>query len=369
MLGGIAGISGWLMQRELVVAAGALLIAAAAVIVAAYVAASRHDVDATTEVAALVVLAAGVLAGLGSFTLASGTIAFLSALLVEKSHLHSLVARIDAAALRAAMRFAVMALVVLPLLPAGPYGPFGGVRPRELWALVLFFSGLSFVGHVARQVAGPGQGYIVTGLVGGLISSTHVTLTFARLSREHRSAEYELALGAVAANAVLFPRVLVVTAILNPSLLVSLSSAIVVPAAIAIGVTVVGLLRQTGKVDGPLPHGNPLQLRNALQMSALFQCVLISVHLVRVLWSTTGIMMSAAVLGVTDVDALVLSMARDVADSVSADVATTALVVGITSNTLLKAVFALLLGTPGFRLVAVSTLAPIAALLGVMLVM
>jgi uncharacterized membrane protein (DUF4010 family) len=112
---------------------------------------------------ALVVIAAGVVAGAGVHQLASGVIAVTTLLLVEKSRLHSLVARLDDITLRAAARFAVMALVVLPLLPDGPYGPLGGIRPRELWALVLFFSGLSFVGYFARRVAGPGRGYLVTG--------------------------------------------------------------------------------------------------------------------------------------------------------------------------------------------------------------
>ena len=77
-----------------------------------------------------------------------------------------------------------MAAVILPLLPAGPFGPLGGVRPRQLWALVLFFSGLSFVGYLARRAAGPGRGYALAGTLGGVLSSTSVTLTFSRLSRE-----------------------------------------------------------------------------------------------------------------------------------------------------------------------------------------
>ena len=127
-------------------------------------------------------------------------------LLVEKSRLHSLVRKIDDVGLRSGVRFAVMALVVLPLLPEGPFGPFGGVRPRQLWLLVLFFSGLSFAGYVARRIAGTGRGYLVTGLLGGLVSSTNVTFTFARSSRTDPALEGALALGAVAANAMLFPR-------------------------------------------------------------------------------------------------------------------------------------------------------------------
>src|SRR6185295_472094 len=136
-----------------------------------------------TEVAALVVLAAGVIAGIGSIRLASGITALVTLLLVEKSRLHALVERIDDVALRSGVRFAVMALVVLPLLPEGPYGPLGGVRPRQLWVLVLFFSGLNFAGYLARRMLGEGRGHVATGFLGGLVSSTNVTLTFARASR------------------------------------------------------------------------------------------------------------------------------------------------------------------------------------------
>lgn len=107
--------------------------------------------------------------------------------------------------------------MILPLLPEGPFGPLGGIRPRVLWALVLFFSGLSFAGSVARRLLGPGHGYLATGLLGGLMSSTNVTFTFARSSREETAVDRALAAGTIAANAMLYPRVLVATAILNPA--------------------------------------------------------------------------------------------------------------------------------------------------------
>ena len=177
LLGGIAGISAYLWIRGFEVPGTILLAGAAALILAAYFAASRKDIDATTEVAALIVLAAGFLSGIGFWALSSGIIAVTSVLLVEKSRLHTLIERLPDAGLQAGFRFALMALVVLPLLPEGPYGPLGGIRPRELWMIVLLISGLSFIGYVASLVVGAGRGYVVTGLLGGLISSTNVTFT------------------------------------------------------------------------------------------------------------------------------------------------------------------------------------------------
>ena len=168
----------------------------------------------------------------GEMQLASGVIALTVLLLVEKSRLHALVRLLDDRGFRAGARFAVLALVVLPLLPDGPYGPLGGIRPRALWALVLFFSGLSFLGYVARTIVGDRYGYTVTGLLGGLVSSTSVTLTYARLSRESGADGTQLASGALAACAVLFVRVALAVAVLNATLLPRLVPLLVAPLAV-----------------------------------------------------------------------------------------------------------------------------------------
>jgi len=357
MLGGLAGLSGSLWTLGMTAPAVVLLGAAAAITAAAYIAASRHDVDGTTEIAALVVMAAGIFAGLGAYRLASGIIALTSLLLVEKSRLHALAARIDDVGLRAGVRFAVMALVVLPLLPRGPYGPLGGVRPRELWALVLFFSGLSFVGYIARRIAGPGRGYFLTGLIGGLVSSTNVTFTFARASRVEPANARALAFGAVAANAVLYPRVLVATAVLNLALLPAIVPYLVPPALVAACAAAIGFRRtpRDGLADPAL--ANPLQLVGALQMALLFQAVLMLVELAGRVWGQAGVLTSAAVLGLTDVDALTVSMARGVAYTVSLQVAAIAIALGVLSNTVLKLMVALFFGSQAFKKVAAGTLA------------
>jgi uncharacterized membrane protein (DUF4010 family) len=356
MLGAVSGLSGWLIALGHPAAAIVLLAGITAIIVAAYAAASRHDIDATTEVAALVVVAAGVFAGLGSFRLASGIIAVLSLLLVEKSRLHSMVARIDDVSLRAAVRFGVMALVILPLLPSGPYGPLGGIRPRELWALVLFFSGLSFLGYVARRAVGPAHGYFATGLIGGLVSSTNVTFTFARESRVRAAIDRELAFGAIAANAVLFPRVLLATAALNAPLVPLLVPYFLPPAMIAAGVAAFGARRMSGVEPDTEARHNPLQLFDALRMAALFQIVLMVVHLANQAWGASGILTSAAVLGLTDVDALTMSMARGMSDGASLELAARAIAIGVAANTALKLLLALAFSSGSFRRIAGGTL-------------
>ena len=357
MLGAVSGLSGLLWAGGVTAPAAILFAGAVAIVAAGYLAASRVDTDGTTEVAALVVLAAGLLAGLGFVKLSSGIAALVTLVLVEKTRLHALVERVDEVGLRSGVRFAVMALVVLPLLPEGPYGPLGGVRPRELWALVLFFSGISFAGYVARRLVGSGHGYLVTGLLGGIVSSTNVTFTFARTSRTEVAMDRALAFGAVAANAMLYPRVIVATAVLNPSVVLPLGRYLVAPAAVAAVVTAFGLRRSPAEPESSASLNNPLQLATALPMAVLFQAVLMVVFVAREWWGSSGVITSAAILGLTDVDALTASMARGVARTGSPAVAATAIAVGVLANTAMKLGLALFLGNRTFRLIAGGALA------------
>ena len=227
LLGLASGLAGWLWVSGVQGLAMILLAGLGGLVVAAYFAASRRDVDGTTEVAAFVVMAAGVLAGAGSTRVAAGILAVTFLLLVEKKRLHALVSKLDRDEIRAAARFAVMATVILPLLPEGPYGPLGGIRPRVLWALVLFFSGLSFAGFVARRAFGRNRGYAIAGTLGGIVSSTSATFAMAQLSRKKPEVGRALASGALGANVVLFPRVLISSLVLAPPLAAALWPAFV----------------------------------------------------------------------------------------------------------------------------------------------
>jgi uncharacterized membrane protein (DUF4010 family) len=347
LLGGTAGLAGYAMKTGFEGLGTVLAAAALALIVAAYAAASRRDIDATTEVAGLVVVAAGVVSGTGQLGLAAGIIAITVLLLAEKSRLHAWVARLDEPTLLAATRFGVMSVVVLPLLPPGPYGPPPGIRPRELWLLVLLFSGLSFTGFLGRRIVGRAA-YPLAGLLGGLVSSTSVTLAFARLSRADPRQGDALAAGAVAASTVLFVRVAIAMAVLNRSLLAAIGRSLALPFVIGlIGVAVIAR-RAPVAAEDQSHLMNPLQLRAALEMAALFQIVLYGVHFARQWLGDAGVLWTGFVLGLTDVDALTISMSRSAATGTSVEIAARAIVLGILANTLLKAAIALVVGEGRF---------------------
>ena len=121
------------------------------------------DRDGTTEAAALLVLGTGSLSGLGYETLAAGVAAVAVLALAEKSRIREFIGRIGETGSGAALHFAVLAVVILPLLPTGPFGPGDAIRPRELWTVVLIFSGVNFIGYLARRAVGAERGYGIAG--------------------------------------------------------------------------------------------------------------------------------------------------------------------------------------------------------------
>ena len=237
---------------------------------------------------------------------------------------------------------------ILPLLPEGPFGPGPGFKPRELWMLVLLFSGISFVGYIAQRMSGD-AGYPLTGLLGGLVSSTSVTLTFARLSNAHPKQSAPLATGVVAAALVSLIRVAGVVAILDASLVPMLARYLAAPGVAALIALAFAWRSLRGSKAEPSTSKNPLQFRSAIEMALLFQVVLFAVFYLRQWVDEGGLMAGGFLLGLTDVDALTLSMTRSVANGTTIVAATRAITTGIIANSLLKAVIVAAIGSGRFK--------------------
>ena len=355
LIGLVGGVAGWLTAGGVEVLGAVLLAGTVALTVAAYVLASRQGpegIGATTEVAALAVLALGVVAGLGFPLLTSAATSIMVLALIEKSRIHTLVERIGAVELSAALKFAVLALVILPLLPTGPFGPHDSIRPRGLWIVVLVLSGLNFIGYVARRVLGPAWGFGLAGLLGGLVSSTAVTVSFGAQSRRRPELSPALARGAIAASAVAIPRVLLVMAGLDRGVAGAALRSLVLPLVAGGGVVAWVIGHRTGSGaarDENADDRNPLRLATAIRMAMLFQVVLLALPEAWKLWGPRGVLSSAVVVGVTDLDALAVSMAQVARTSGTVDLAALGFALGLVVNVFFKAGVALLVGTADFR--------------------
>ncbi|HSB36366.1 MAG TPA: MgtC/SapB family protein [Thermoanaerobaculia bacterium] len=353
LLGLLGAIAAQLHATGFSGAALALALGTAALVAVSYAVSSRDgDVDATTEVAALLVFGAGALAVFGPVAIASGVSVLTVFVLLEKGRIHELVYSLRTQELSAGARFAVLAVVVLPLLPVGPFGPDPGIRPREIWSLVLLFSGLSFASFIALRVAGPARGYGVAGLLGGLVSSTAVTLNFARESAASPQLGRMLGLGVLAASTIVYVRVLVVTTVLNAPLARGALPLLAPPLLVGLGALLVSYRSLGAEAVKAAEPRNPLRLTSAIAMALAFQAVLYLIAWVRPTFGARGVLLSSALVGLTDVDALTFSMATLGRDPSALPVAAQSLGVGALANTLFKLGLALSLGRGTFRIAA-----------------
>ncbi len=371
MLGLVGGIAGLLLAVGGGLVSSALIAGGAALTVVAYFAAVRQEqtsMDGTTEAAALVVLALATLAGQGSLMVSSAAAAVVVFALSEKQLLHEWVRRIGRTELHAALEFIVLAVVILPLLPVGPLLGVLDVQPRALWTVVLIFSALNFASYIARKSLGAGRGYGVAGALGGLISSTAVSLGYARRSREAVDGN-ALARGVIAACTVLLPRILVLSATLNPSVAAEAAHFLFIP--FLVGALVAGVFwRSTGIAANheETPEKNPLRLLHAVEMALAFQVAISIIALIRPVVGNAGVYATASVLGLTDMDALTASMSRPAA-GIGVNLAARALTVGVLANTLFKAGIAGVVGRGEFRWRTMTVLGAIALILALELLL
>jgi uncharacterized membrane protein (DUF4010 family) len=355
----IGAIAGWLGQSlasPWIVAAA--LLAASAMVVAGYVMAVRADkaaVGLTTEIAMLATCLLGVVTTSGQPQLATGLGVITAAVLAYKQPLHGLVDRLGWDDVYAGLRLLIAACIVLPLLPNRAVDPWGALNPASLWRLVLLISSLSLIGYVATRWLGERKGTALTGLTGGLVSSTAVTLSFARQSRDDGAAPARaLAGGLLLAWTVMFVRVVVEVFVVNASLVTRVLPAFGAMACTA-GAVAAWLLVRDGDSSAAgerVPLKNPFSLTSAAKFAAFFALVLVIVAVAKARFSTTGLYIVAGLAGLTDVDAITLSMAEQ-ARTGDPGVPVVAIVIASITNTIVKAAMASSLGSPPLRRVVV----------------
>jgi len=309
----------------------------------------------TSEVAALVVFLLGGLCVLGPLELAVALGVATSAVLAFKQPIHDLVRRVGTEDLYAALKLLVATFIVLPLLPRRPVDPWAALNPYTLWLLVILISALSLVGYAATRALGAARGLLLTGLTGGLVSSTAVTLALARRSREPRTGPAGmLAAGILVAWLVMLPRLAVLLAVASPALVRRLGPALVLLVLVTAGAAWLGF-RRAPRDEAPatpgveVPLRNPFSLFEAVKFAALFAVVLVLVKLAGQHAGSGGLYAVAAVAGLPDVDAISLSLAGQVRAGGSVDLAARAVLLAVMSNTVLKTALVLALGSPALR--------------------
>jgi len=308
----------------------------------------------TTEIAALMTPLLGAMVIWDAPELAAALGVVTALILALKPGLHNLARRMSAGDLRATLEFAIITAVILPLLPNEGYGPFNLLNPFLIWLLVVFVSAIGFVGYVLMKVLGAEEGIGLTGLLGGLVSSTATTLSFAGRSKTNRGLSDALAQGILLASSVMFPRVLIEVTVVNRDLLPLVFvplGAMLLAGAILVGVYWLRHRAQHGKEQpSRVKLGNPLRLQTAIGFGLLFALVLVAVRAANEYLGTAGVYAASLLTGITDVDSITLSVADLSANgSLEPRVAAFGIVLASLVNTLTKGITAGVLGSPELR--------------------
>jgi uncharacterized membrane protein (DUF4010 family) len=294
-----------------VLAAGLLALAAVVVIGnLAMIQAGNPSPGLTTEMAVLLMFSLGAYLSVGPPQVAVVLGGAVAVLLHFKTELHGLAARIGDADFRAVMQFVVISLIVLPVLPDQTYGPYQVLNPREIWWMVVLIVALSFAGYVGLKLLQGRAGTILGGALGGLVSSTATTLTFARRTRNGDAPDLLAARVIQIAAAVAYLRVLVAMGVVAPHLLPRAVPPLLAMMGVLALLTVVGW-RRSHRGEHEMPrHGNPTELRTALLFGALYAGVLLAVAWAKEHFGSSGLYTVAGLSGLVDLNAITLSTAQ-----------------------------------------------------------
>ena len=337
---------------------GAGLLTLAGLLGLGYWSSRRQSGDAqlgiTSELAALVVFGIGALPFVEALGLgfrerlllggALGTV--VTALLALRRPIHEFAERLSYEDLLATVRFALVAVVALPLLPDRSFGAYEALNPFRIGVVIVLIAGISFIGYVAVRLYGPRRGLGVTALAGGLVSSTAVALAFSSRGKEHAALAPACSFAICLAATVMFLRVLVEVAAIEPALVPH----VLLPLGAMLAVGVLGSLvvrrgvRAGNGSEEPEGLHNPFRLREAVRLGLAYALVRFIAAAAWEHFGEGGLLLSAGAAGLADVDAITISVARMHRGGVSTELAVSAITVAAVTNTLVKVGIASMLG-------------------------
>jgi len=314
---------------------------------------AEMETGITTEVAGILTFLFGVLVMGDQAKVAISLAVLTSLLLALKGRLHAIIRRMNDEDLRLAMQFALVAAVILPLLPDRTIDPLGLLNPFQIWLMVVLVSGIGFSGYVMVKVLGPTRGITLTGILGGLASSTATTISFSTASRENPMLSAYYARAVVIASSVMIPRVLLLVLVIYPPLLRVISLPLL--AMLVSGLLVIFFLKRKHKTneteyEQSFNLAHPLKLSTAIKFGLVFAVVLVIIEFAHKSFGSIGVYFTSAIAGLTDVDAITLSVSRMIRNShLDYQVAGIAIVIAVIMNTISKGAIVFFTGSQELR--------------------
>lgn len=330
-----------------------LIVPLGALITVAYaITASRGEIGVTTEVAAVLIILTGALCYWDQLALAVALGVVTTTLLSFKGELHGFVERISREDIIATLKFAIITAIFLPVLPnqAIWQAPFDVLNPYKIWLMVVLISGISFLGYILIKLVGSRQGIGLTGLLGGLASSTAVTLSFSQRSQSQERLAKPFAVAITIGWTVMFARILVEVSATNVALLRVVWVPIAAAGAVALASGAYLYLAARTDETGEVAVTNPFELGPAITFGLLYGLILLVARAAQLYFGNTGVYVSSILSGLADVDAITLSMA-ELSNQGNIEVATAAraIVFAAMSNTVVKGGIVISSGSAALR--------------------
>jgi len=327
---------------------------AAMVIVAYFIGArDRGEVGLTTEVAALVTILIGAISYAHSVEFATALGVLVTVLLAIKWEMRNLVRVLTREDVFATLQFAVITAIILPILPNQSYGPppLDVLNPYQIWQMVVFISGINFLGYILIKIVGPKRGIGISGLLGGLASSTANTLSFSQRSTTQPELNKPFGVAIIIGWTIMFVRVLVEVAVVNNSLLPFLWPSMVAMGAASLIYSSYLYLSQSALDEEQMDVSNPFELGPAIKFGLVYAFVLIVSKAAQEYLGESGLYFSSFIAGLADVDAITLSVADLSKQSMGVGplVAKRAIILAAVANTVVKGGMVLSLGSKRLR--------------------
>lgn len=313
-------------------------------IAAYYSSAKDGKVGGTSEVSAFIVFILGSLVYWGYILLPVVIAIIITMFLSLKIQLHSFVGKVNAADIYATLKLSIITLIILPILPDKTYGPFDVLNPRLIWYMVIFVSGISFVGYIFIKLLGKDRGIIVTSLLGGLVSSTALTYSLSKKSKVEIPLSFNYGLGVITASSMMFLRILLIISILNVSLVLPLFIPLILFAIVGIVASIFFYKRNLNLPEAEIELKNPFELKSAFVFGIVFGLTIFLSKAAQIYFGDQGLYAASALAGLSSVDAITISISRlfyesmtpGMSSAITLLVAMKAIVFATISNTVIK---------------------------------
>lgn len=280
-----------------------------------------------------------------SIALAIVIVAFLSL----KEKFREFVGKIDPEDIFATIKFAIVAIIILPILPDATYDPFEVLNPRQIWYFVVLVAGISFAGYVLFKFIGAQKGITVLSILGGVVSSTASTLSFAQKSKESNVLSRNFAAAIILASAIMLPRILLIIFVVNKPLAFEL----LIPFAFLFitSLTVAAFLwMSNSKIKNEeIKLDNPFKILFAIKFGLVFTAILFLSKASQVFFGDAGVYTTSFLAGLADVDAIALTMSSLTPASISLDLAAIAVLIAGFANTIVKLLISSFFGSKDLR--------------------